>query len=190
MRYYESTLTDEIRNPTSFLRAKRAKIVVAYDLATLLAAMHKSGIAHMDIKPDNVLISGTKAVLSDFGACVIFQDTKITGRPVVNQFGVTPEFAPPEVLAARSWADFVPTAVDVYAFGVVLFYIMTNQLPLRKRTRQEVIESVRRGDFIARVYKELPSGQVRDLIVMCVAIDHRARPNMKLVADTLSVINV
>jgi serine/threonine protein kinase len=183
MRHYSSNLRDEILNPQSFVKSPAAKLSIARSIAFLLEKMHQEGIAHMDLKPENILIDGNRAVLSDFGGCVIFNQGKISGRPLLNLFGATPEYAPWELLCVKTWDDFSPPAADVYAFGVILFYLFTEQLPHRTMTKEQIIFYQKSDGFITRVKEQMLDGDIKQLVLQCIAIDRGQRPAMKIVAS-------
>lgn len=91
-------------------------------LTNAVAYLHRRGIYHRDIKPDNILIrsSDGNPVLVDFGLAVEASGTRLT-QPTQTHFG-TVSYCPPE------WAlegPLDPVAWDCYALGVVLFELLT-----------------------------------------------------------------
>ncbi|QBB71461.1 DUF4384 domain-containing protein [Pseudolysobacter antarcticus] len=93
---------------------------IGIDLCHALAVVHRHGLVHGDIKPENVMRDhGGRIVLMDFGATREFidaHDATVLG---------TPNYLAPEVLRGAT-----PTpASDVYALGVLLFRLATGEYP-------------------------------------------------------------
>lgn len=95
-------------------------IAVARDVCGALAAVHRQGFVHADVKPKNILrdVDG-RAVLVDFGSARGFNDvmlSTVTG---------TRAFIAPEILDGAATTP----ASDIYALAKVMFYLITAQLP-------------------------------------------------------------
>jgi serine/threonine protein kinase len=91
-------------------------------LARAAAALHRAGIIHRDIKPDNVILETDKSIkLLDLGVVRIpgLEDT-----PSVDIPG-TPGYMAPEMLAGEPGNE----ATDVYALGVTMFRAFTGEFP-------------------------------------------------------------
>ncbi|CAA6655271.1 unnamed protein product [Spirodela intermedia] len=94
-----------------FLEAE-AKAVMR-PLMEAIAHCHRRGVAHRDIKPDNVLFDAWGQLkLADFGSADWFGD----GRPLRGVVG-TPYYVAPEVLSGREYGE----KVDVWSAGVILY---------------------------------------------------------------------
>lgn len=96
------------------------------DLTQAVAFAQKNLIVHRDIKPDNVLVTEQgRVVLLDFGiARALDVESGLHTRALATR-AFTPEYAAPEQMSGQP----VTTATDVYALGVVLYKLLTGQLP-------------------------------------------------------------
>jgi hypothetical protein len=107
------------RLPADELRA------LAGQLAGALAAAHRAGVVHRDVKPSNVLVGPGPALdvrLCDFG---LARTAEASGLTTANAVLGTPEYMAPEVIT-DGHAD--PRS-DIYSLGVVLFEAATGRLP-------------------------------------------------------------
>jgi serine/threonine-protein kinase len=100
------------------------------DVAKALAYAHARGVMHRDIKPDNVLLSGGVAVVTDFGiAKAISSSSASGGRISLTMKGTavgTPAYMAPEQAAADPGTDH---RADIYAFGCMAYELFTGQPP-------------------------------------------------------------
>jgi len=106
------------------------------DVATALAYAHERGIVHRDIKPDNVLLSGGAAVVTDFGvAKAISSARESTSAPggSLTQIGFslgTPLYMAPEQAAADPSSDH---RADIYSFGILAYELFAGAPPFAGR---------------------------------------------------------
>lgn len=119
-----------------YIQRKGGSITVESALAIIspviesLAQVHKQGLIHMDISPDNILITKTNDVkLIDFGSAKrAYIDTKGAQAIVLKQ-----GFAPPEQYTSTGnqgpWTD-------IYALGVTLYYAITGKIPPESTDRR------------------------------------------------------
>ncbi|KAF7199164.1 serine/threonine-protein kinase SBK1 [Nothobranchius furzeri] len=100
-----------------------------HQVAIALDYLHCKKLVHRDIKPENVLIFDTecrKVKLSDFGM------TRRAGSPVKRVSGTIPYTAPELCDTSRHEGFCVDYSTDVWAFGVLLFCMMTGNFPWEK----------------------------------------------------------
>ena len=120
------TLRDVIRTEAPMPPARALALIEP--VASALAAAHRAGLIHRDVKPENVLIedtaSGGRVKVADFGlAKAISADTQhtVTGGVLI---GTVSYLAPELVVDGRADAR-----ADVYAAGVVLYEMLTGHKP-------------------------------------------------------------
>ncbi|HEY7691110.1 MAG TPA: serine/threonine-protein kinase [Gaiellaceae bacterium] len=96
---------------------------IAAEIAAGLAHAHERGVVHRDLKPANILFDGEgRAKIADFG---IARTEDATGLTEAGTILGTAAYISPEQAAGRPAAP----ASDVYAFGVILFRMLTGRLP-------------------------------------------------------------
>ena len=106
------------------------------DVATALAYAHERGIVHRDIKPDNVLLSGGAAVVTDFGVAKAISTARQGTAPggSLTQIGFslgTPMYMAPEQAAADPNTDH---RADLYSFGVMAYELFAGAPPFAGRS--------------------------------------------------------
>lgn len=95
----------------------------AVQLCEALEVVHRSGVIHRDIKPDNIIVcEDGRVVLLDFGAAREFASRTVRRQTVIY----TPGFAPPEQYTEI--AERGPFT-DVYALAATLYFILTGEMP-------------------------------------------------------------
>ncbi len=107
------------------------------DVADALAYAHKRGVAHRDIKPDNVLLSNHHAVVTDFGVAKALSES--TDKNALTSAGValgTPAYMAPEQAAADPHMDH---RCDIYAVGALAYEMLTGRPPFTGTTPQAVL---------------------------------------------------
>ncbi len=107
------------------LSAQRASAIVSSVCAGLEAA-HDVGVIHRDLKPDNVMVErGGRVVITDFGVATVKEEHAAEGKTLGGVVGTPAYMAPEQVEGSRN----LDARADIYALGVMLFEMLTGQLP-------------------------------------------------------------
>jgi eukaryotic-like serine/threonine-protein kinase len=174
------TLSDRIALAASGrgLPAREA-LAIAMQVATALEAAHEQGIVHRDLKPANIIVRPDGAVkVLDFGLAKALASADSGGTDaatVTTQSAAmgpgTPAYMSPE--QARGLP--VDKHTDAWAFGVVLYELLTGRRPFSGSTTSDVVAQIleREPDFNA-----LPPGippSIRRLLRRCLEKNPRDR---------------
>jgi serine/threonine-protein kinase len=166
------TLEDELRTagPLPVERACR----IAAEIADALAAAHRAGVVHRDVKPANVMLVRTgeveRAKLLDFGVA-----SALVGGARLTRLGAvigTPEHMAPEQGAG---AQATP-AFDVYALGVLLFEMLTGAPPFSGEPRAVLRDKARVDAPTVGSHRRGLDPLLAALVDACLARDPAARP--------------
>src|SRR5438270_10419730 len=108
------------------------------DVLSALSYAHEHKVVHRDIKPDNVLLTGHHAVVTDFGVAKALSAATNPGSSLTS-LGValgTPAYMSPEQAAADPTTDH---RSDLYAIGVVAYEMLTGQQLFSARSPQAML---------------------------------------------------
>ncbi len=144
-------ITDYARNRALPL-AERIRLMV--EVARAVDAAHRSLVVHRDLKPSNILVTATgEPKLLDFGLAKLLEPEDDPRLTRTDMRALTPAYAAPEQVLGEP----VTMATDVYALGVLLYELITGELPHARRspTSEGLAEEVSRETV------ERPSSRVR-----------------------------
>ncbi|CAH8665305.1 unnamed protein product [Schistosoma bovis] len=114
-------------------------------ILSALDHLHNNGVVHRDLKAENVfIVSNMYVKLGDFGfsKCVA-PDAALT------TFCGSPPYAAPELFVADSYTG---PAVDLWALGVLLFYMVTGSLPFKADSLHKIKRLILSGDYRIPAY--------------------------------------
>ncbi|HMG11658.1 MAG TPA: protein kinase, partial [Gemmatimonadaceae bacterium] len=112
-------------------------LLILRDVCDALAYAHQHGVVHRDVKPDNVLLSGRHAMVTDFG--VAKAATRVAGEIGVGGIALgTPTYMAPERIAALPNVD---QRADIYSFGVLAYELLAGRPPFEGKTPRDVVNA-------------------------------------------------
>jgi serine/threonine protein kinase len=136
---------------------------IAIQIASALAAAHAAGITHRDIKPENIILRPDRIVkVLDFGLAKLTAPTTDEEHPTLTRLDSnvgsvmgTVAYMSPEQARGHQ----VDGRTDIWSLGVVLYELLTGQLPFSGRSASDVIAAILEHDPapLAPLAPDLPS---------------------------------
>jgi tRNA A-37 threonylcarbamoyl transferase component Bud32 len=143
--------------------APRTAALLVAKLARALAAAHRRGVAHLDVKPRNVLIDEAgEPRLIDFGLARLRHPLARDLDQPGSICGTLAYMAPEQ---ARGETDRVGPVSDLFALGGVLYYLLVGKAPYRGKDARETLDRARRGDWDREALRQ--AGVPRRLRAIC-----------------------
>jgi serine/threonine protein kinase len=134
MEYVEGGTLEKFCTPESLLEPREVAEIM-FKCARALAFAQTLGLTHRDIKPGNILhADGTDIKIADFGAAI----NRISDRTVITNVG-SPAYMAPELVTGTAQASHL---TDIYALGVVMYYLLTARLPFAGANTMSVIYQI------------------------------------------------
>lgn len=156
----------------------REAVGIGAQVAAALAAAHRLGVVHRDVKPGNVMLTPTGAKVLDFGIAALVGRQSEEGGLLVG----TPSYAAPEQLHPSS----PQPASDVYALGVLLYEALTGRRPVPAASWAEAVAAHRAGGVVPPLQVPGLPPSVAHLIATCLAAEPADRPTARSVAAELA----
>ncbi len=132
MRYVEGRSLREVLEREGRMSLARA-VSIARQVASALEEAHRAGVVHRDLKPGNVLLDEQdNAFVTDFGVARSLGGDGLTRAGAVVG---TPDYLSPEQIAGEP----VDGRTDLYALGILLYEMLTGELPFRAGSQSEML---------------------------------------------------
>ena len=127
MEYIEGgSLMDYVEQTETCTLKEEEALKIIREVASALSAMHRHRMNHLDVKPENILMSEEgKAVLIDFGAAHKFSiDDEASSILAITSGG----FSPIEIGQIKNFSP----STDIYSLGATLYWLLTGEEPPRE----------------------------------------------------------
>ncbi|MEV4163097.1 serine/threonine-protein kinase [Nonomuraea dietziae] len=138
---------------------------------------HKSGVLHRDVKPANVMLTGDRVVLTDFGIATAEADLTSTRSGGLRG---TPAFMAPERLSG----GIATKEGDMWSFGATLYSAVEGRPPYPGKDAASVLDLYRQGGFP----RPRRAGMLRPIIEGLLHHDPARRPSPQQAAGMLASV--
>src|SRR6185436_1901362 len=150
MEWVEGLTLTQVLTARGLLGGHEAALI-GTDVCRAVAAVHKAGLLHRDIKAQNVMLeAGGRVVLMDFGTGEIRTENASADSRVIG----TPLYLAPELFERKP----ATISSDIYSLGVLLYHLMTGRFPVEGGTFEAmaVAHARRRATPLAERRPDLP----------------------------------
>ena len=187
--YPKGDLYEYIKVNSKGLKEQNCK-VMAYKIILAIQALHKMGICHLDIKPDNILLfsDNFEIKIGDFGlsSSIYGKYGKVLQSGNVGTYG----YKAPEIIEGK---DYDGEKADVFSFGVLLFVLLNGIKPF---PTAEIMDD--KSELEKQLYKFIVTNsnfywritgltgltlQFKKLFIRMVAYDPNERPTIEEILD-------
>jgi serine/threonine protein kinase/tetratricopeptide (TPR) repeat protein len=177
MEYVDGRSLDQVVTSQGTFSARESALV-GWELCRAIAALHREGLAHGLLSPDNIV--------REAGGRLVLMDIWPPGVPL-DALSLQPEMLPflaPEVAAG---AGPSPRG-DIYSLGVVLYYLVSGAYPVRASSPAELVACYQRGERmpLADLRPDLPDDFIRIVERACEPDADRRYSTIAAVKEALS----
>jgi eukaryotic-like serine/threonine-protein kinase len=152
-----------------------------HQLARGVNALHQAKLLHRDLKPTNVMVTAGRVVALDFGlACALEEEESLVTHD--GSIAGTPAYMPPEQALGQTLSE----VSDWYAVGVMLYQVLSGQLPIDGKNANELLRRKLERDPtpLSRLNPEVPA-PLEALCMRLLSREPEARPSGEEVLEVL-----
>lgn len=167
IEYFEGiTLYQYLKNkPLTRLEENEVKLIFGQIVETV-DFLHSEGVAHGDLKLENILIRGDKIKIVDFGFSAKLNKVR-------KVFCGTNNYLSPEITLFQ---EFMPGPADVWALGVIFFTLLTGTFPFKAGKKSELFKKIQKGVVS---FPDYLMNNSKGLILKMFRIDPKLRPSLR-----------
>jgi serine/threonine protein kinase len=134
MEYVDGGTLEKFCAADALLETREVAEII-FKCVRALAFAQTLGLTHRDLKPGNILHKGgTEIKIADFGAAI----NRISDRTMITNVG-SPAYMAPELVTGAAQASHL---TDIYALGVVMYYMLAGKLPFSGANTMSVIYQI------------------------------------------------
>ena len=152
--YIQGDTLDFLHKDTLFTAKETREIVT--QVCQALWVLHSLGAIHRDVKPDNIILRGDKAVLIDFDAARLYKPEEDTDTQILGTTG----FAAPEQYGLSQ----TDQRTDIFAVGVLINVMLTGKHPSKK------LAEGRMGRIVTRCTQVNPKKRYQSVLQLMEAL--------------------
>jgi serine/threonine-protein kinase len=136
---------------------------IANDVAAALGYAHGRGILHRDVKPENVLLAGGRALIADFGLARVIGSEGYSRLTETGMIVGTAYYMSPEQLREDREID---QRADIYSLGCILYEMLTGGPPFTGPKLKELAMKILQAPppSVRRLHPEMPSAVDQTII--------------------------
>ena len=146
---------------------------IALEIALAIKYLHCRNITHCDLKTTNVLLDENYHVkITDFGVSKMV-NILYEKRHMLNAKNKTTHYMPPEIMKDLKYEE----ASDVFSYGMILYEIITGEIPYSDLQPNQIIGIVAYCRKIVHVPDNTFNNYLKNLVVKCLKYNIEDRPN-------------
>ncbi|EAX99286.1 CAMK family protein kinase [Trichomonas vaginalis G3] len=140
--------------------------IIFHQFCSALSYIHKAGVGHRDLKPDNIIIGANNIVkIIDFGL------STDDNQHLRTTFCGSLAYAAPECIRRE---PYIAWRSDMWSLGVILFQMNTGRLPWKTSNIVQLMKQITSGNF--EIPPSIPA-PIKNIIVQCLNQDPTLRPS-------------
>ncbi|KAJ7733618.1 kinase-like domain-containing protein, partial [Mycena metata] len=170
------TLWDRITTQGVYNETKATSLVRTLFVA--VKHIHEAGVLHRNLRPENLFFRTPDAdapiMIFDFQRSRMVENTPNPEADVISDLRSTPQYMAPEILLEK----FHDKPVDVWALGLIAFFVTTGSTPFDRDEPEQVTEAVVTGN-IPKEKWDTVSINAREFISLCLSMEPAQRPTVE-----------